>query len=39
LLVRDRDSKYSGTFDEVWRSERTRVVKTPVRAPEPPHEQ
>jgi putative transposase len=32
--VRDRDSKYSGTFDEVFRSERIRIVKTPVRSPE-----
>jgi putative transposase len=32
-LIRDRDSKYSGPFDEVFRSERIRIVKTPVRAP------
>src|SRR6266511_4060175 len=33
FLIRDRDSKYSGAFDEVFRSEGTRIVKTPVRAP------
>ena len=34
LLIRDRDSKYSGSFDEVFRSNRIRVVMTPVRAPQ-----
>ena len=34
LLIRDRDSKYSGTFDEVLRSGGIRVVKTPVRSPQ-----
>jgi putative transposase len=33
FLICDRDSKYSGAFDEVFRSEGIRVVKTPVRAP------
>jgi putative transposase len=33
FLVRERDSKYSATFDEVLRSERIRTVKTPLRAP------
>jgi putative transposase len=33
FLVRDRDSKYSGSFDEVFRSEGIRIVKTPVRSP------
>jgi transposase InsO family protein len=32
-LIRDRDSKYSGAFDEVFRTEQMRIVKTPVRAP------
>jgi putative transposase len=34
LLIRDRDSKYSGSFDEVFRSNRIRIVMTPVRAPQ-----
>jgi hypothetical protein len=33
FLIRDRDSKYSGPFDEVFRGEGIRIVKTPVRAP------
>ncbi len=33
LLICDRDSKYGGAFDEVFRSEGMRIVKTPVRAP------
>jgi putative transposase len=33
FLIRDRDSKYSGPFDQVFRSEGIRIVKTPVRAP------
>jgi len=35
FLIRDRDSKYSGPFDEVFRSEGLQIVKTPVRAPKP----
>ncbi len=33
FLIRDRDGKYSGPFDHVFRSEGMRIVKTPVRAP------
>jgi putative transposase len=33
FVIRDRDGKYSGAFDEVFRSSAIRVVKTPVRAP------
>jgi putative transposase len=32
-LVRDRDSKFAATFDEVFSSEGTRVTKCPVKAP------
>jgi putative transposase len=32
ILLRDRDSKFSGPFDEVFRTEGVTVVKTPVRA-------
>jgi putative transposase len=34
LLIRDRDSKYSGAFDDVFGSGGIRIVKTPVRAPQ-----
>jgi putative transposase len=33
FLIRDRDGKYSGPFHEVFRSERIRIMKTPVRSP------
>jgi len=33
-LIRDRDSKYCGVFDEVLRSEGLRVIRTPIRAPD-----
>jgi len=31
--VRDRDSTFTRRFDEVFRSERIRLIRTPVRAP------
>ncbi len=33
FLIRDRDSTFTHTFDEVFRSEGIRVIKAPVRAP------
>jgi transposase InsO family protein len=33
VLVHDRDSKYTGPFDEVFRSEGVDVVRTPFRSP------
>ncbi|MGZ4273093.1 MAG: integrase core domain-containing protein [Solirubrobacteraceae bacterium] len=34
FLIRDRDSKYSGPFDEIFRAGGIRIVTTPVRAPQ-----
>ena len=33
FMIRDRDAKYSGPFDEVFRSEGVNIVRTPIRAP------
>ena len=34
FLIHDRDSKFSAAFDEVFHSERIRVIRTPIRAPQ-----
>jgi putative transposase len=34
FLIHDRDSKFSGAFDEVFRSEGIDVIHTPIRAPQ-----
>jgi hypothetical protein len=33
-LVRDNDGKFTSAFDSVFNTERTRVIRTPVRAPQ-----
>ena len=33
FLVRDRDAKYSGPFDEVLCGEGLRIIRTPIRSP------
>ncbi|MEA2508052.1 MAG: putative transposase [Actinomycetota bacterium] len=33
FLIGDHDSKYTSSFDEVFRSQGAQVIKTPMRAP------
>ena len=33
FLIHDRDSKFTAAFDEVFRSDGIRTIRTPVRAP------
>jgi transposase InsO family protein len=34
FLIHDRDNKFSHAFDEVFRSEGIKVIRTPIRAPQ-----
>jgi putative transposase len=34
FLIHDRDAKFSGPFEEVFRTEGVRVIRTPVRSPQ-----
>ena len=33
FLIHDRDTKFTRSFDEVFRSQGTRILLTPIRAP------
>src|SRR5207253_5960680 len=34
FLIHDRDSKFTASFEEIFRSEGIRVIHTPIRAPQ-----
>jgi putative transposase len=33
FLLHDRDRKFSGAFDEIFRSDSVKIIRTPIRAP------
>ena len=33
FLIRDRDSKFTRAFDDIWRAVGAEVIRTPIQAP------
>lgn len=33
VVIRDRDAKFNKSFDDVFRSENIRIIRTPIKAP------